>query len=412
MRVDRPKVALYSHDTMGLGHMRRNVLLARALADSRLEAIPLMIAGAPEAVDVCRAAGVPCIALPPLAKSPDGRYTSRTLEVCLDDLITLRGRTIRAALEAFEPDALIVDNVPRGAKGELNDALSYIGERKHARCVLGLRDVLDTAHTVRREWALARNFEAARDFYDEIWVYGDPAVCDPVREYGFPPLLADRTHHVGYLDQRSRLESSHDSWERLAPGLNPARGRLALCVVGGGQDGGALAEAFAAAARPADMNAIIITGPFMPEALTATLRRAADRDPSLCVIDFVQEPVQLLARADRVVAMGGYNSVCEILSVGKPALIVPRVAPRREQAIRAERLAALGLIDVLPSDALSPDRIGAWLASDRGARVGRGMVDLEGLVRVADRLERLLAPAGALAGRRDSAAMEGARYGA
>jgi predicted glycosyltransferase len=170
-------------------------------------------------------------------------------------------------------------------------------------------------------------------------------------------------------------------------------GRLAVCVVGGGQDGGALAEAFAEAERPKDMNGLIVTGPFMPEPFVARLRCIAARKARLAVLGFVEEPLQLLARADRIVAMGGYNTVCEILSLGKPALIVPRVRPRSEQAIRAERLSALRLLDVLNVDALTPERLAGWLASDGAPQVARKRVDLNGLARVVDRLEQLLAPA-------------------
>ena len=410
MKVRPPKVVLYSHDTMGLGHMRRNVLVARALAESRLAAVPLMITGAPEAVDVCRAGHVSCIALPPLAKSADGSYTSRTLQVGLDDLITLRGRTIRAALEAFEPDVLIVDNVPRGARRELDDALMYLRGLEHARCVLGLRDVLDTPLTVRREWDAARNLEAIREFFDEVWIYGDPAVFDGVREYAFPPSVANRTHYLGYLDQRSRLASTEDARSESAPRLELPPGRLALCLVGGGQDGAELAEAFALATLPPDMSGVIVTGPYMPSAVRARLRAAAADTRRLRVLEFVQEPLRLLARAERVVAMGGYNSVCEILSLAKPALIVPRVRPRREQAIRAERLHALGFVDVLNADALTPGRVSEWLANDVSFPDGSRSVDLRGLDRLVDRVERLLAPAVIV--RRDRAASMGAGYGA
>jgi predicted glycosyltransferase len=409
MNVHRPKIALYSHDTMGLGHMRRNVLIARALAESRLGAITLMIAGAPEAVEVCNSAGVSCIALPPLAKDADGAYTSRTLEVGLQDLITLRAQTIRAALEAFEPDALIVDNVPRGAKRELDAALSFIRGRTGTRCVLGLRDVLDAPHTVRREWSLARNVDAIREFYDEVWVYGDRAVCDPVTEYGLPSWVRSRTHHVGYLDQRPRLAPARAGATTSAAEFETPSGRLAICVVGGGQDGGALAEAFAEAERPGDMHGLILTGPFMPASVAGKLHRIAAERPRLHVMGFVDEPLSLLVRADRVVAMGGYNSVCEILSLGKPALVVPRVRPRREQAIRAERLRDLHLVDVLSADALSASRVAEWLASDLPSRVDRSVVDLNGLVRVVDRLEQLLANTRRPAETRDSAPI-GAGY--
>jgi predicted glycosyltransferase len=409
MNDRRPKVVLYSHDTMGLGHMRRNVLIARALAQSPLAAITLMIAGAPEAVEVCRSAGVSCVALPPLAKDANGAYASRTLDVTLQDLVTLRGHTIRAALEAFDPDVMIVDNVPRGALRELDDALLYLRRRGRSRCVLGLRDVLDEAHTVRREWHIARNVEAIREFFDEIWVYGDPAVYDPVRQYGFPATIANRTRHVGYLDPRARLDPARDAFEELAARLDLPAGRLAVCVVGGGQDGGALAAAFAGAERPPDMNAVIVTGPYMPEPVRTALQRTASEHSRLRVVEYLAEPLWLLRRADRIVTMGGYNSVCEVLSLGTPALIVPRIIPRREQAIRAERLQALGLVDVLPAETLCSGGIAEWLARDCPSPSDRHMVDLDGLTRLTDRTDRLLRTGVAVSGRR--AAAMGAGYG-
>src|SRR5262245_34182500 len=48
--------------------------------------------------------------------------------------------------------------------------------------------------------------------------------------------------------------------------------------------------------------------------------------------------------------MGGYNTFCEVLSLNKRALIVPRTEPRLEQFIRAQRAAELGLVSMLSDD--------------------------------------------------------------
>jgi predicted glycosyltransferase len=62
----------------------------------------------------------------------------------------------------------------------------------------------------------------------------------------------------------------------------------------------------------------------------------------------------LIERAGAVVAMGGYNTTTELLAARKPALIVPRVEPRTEQLIRAERLASLGLVEMIHPRDLTP----------------------------------------------------------
>src|SRR2546427_9116654 len=87
------RVALYSNDTMGLGHMRRNLLLAQTLRHSRVQAVVLMIAGAREASLVTTTAGVDCVALPSLRKDGGGEYHPRHLAVPLEELLADRKST-------------------------------------------------------------------------------------------------------------------------------------------------------------------------------------------------------------------------------------------------------------------------------------------------------------------------------
>jgi len=90
-----------------------------------------------------------------------------------------------------------------------------------------------------------------------------------------------------------------------------------------------------------------VFGPFMlPDHQAAFAARAA-RLANVRAITFDAHLESLMARAAGVVAMGGYNTFCEILSFDKPALLVPRTTPRREQHIRARRAAELGLVSVL-----------------------------------------------------------------
>jgi predicted glycosyltransferase len=106
---------------------------------------------------------------------------------------------------------VIVDNVPRAALRELDPTLSALSAGGRARLVLGLRDVLDDPRVVQAEWRRAANERAIRDYYDEIWVYGDEPVCDPRVEYRFGADVAARVRFAGYLDQRERLAFASDS---------------------------------------------------------------------------------------------------------------------------------------------------------------------------------------------------------
>jgi predicted glycosyltransferase len=320
-----------------------------------------MIAGAKEAGALPLPPGVDCLTLPSLGKDREGRSCCRCLDLNLSALLALRSKTIAAALDAFEPDALIVDKVPRGAGHELDASLEAIRAHGLARCVLGLRDVLDDPETVRREWREAGTDESISTYYDAVWVYGDPALYDPVREYGFSPEVAAKMHFTGYLDRRPRLQASGSGEDPLAR-LDLPEGQLILCQLGGGQDGAALAEAFVHARLPENAFGLLLSGPYLPAEVRHRILQVAASRPRLRVLEFVTEPGRLLCRADRVIAMGGYNTVCEILSFQKTALIVPRIYPRREQMIRAERLRDLGLLDVLHPDHLTPHALSEWLS--------------------------------------------------
>ena len=389
-----PRIVLYSHDTLGFGHLRRNLMIAHALRQSPLCPDILMIVGMREAGAFEMPAGVDCLALPAYAKGGDGSYRPRDLGADLRRLTGLRARTIEAAVRGFDPDLMLVDNVPRGALHELDPTLEALAARGRARLVLGLRDVIDTPAVVRRQWLRQRNFEAVRRYYSDVWIYGDPAFYDIVEDCGLQGAFAGKARHVGYIDHAARLASGFAVPDRDAVLGDDSRPYV-LCAVGGGRDGAALCEAFAATPLPAGHRGILVTGTQMPAATRESLRmRAASRD-DLTVVDFVREPIALMQGAARIVSMGGYNTVCEVLSLGRPALIVPRARPRAEQAIRAERLAAQGMVGMLHPDRLSPAAIAAWLAAPPPPRAAeaRTHLDLGGLARVRALAEHALTPA-------------------
>jgi len=376
----RRRVALYSHDTVGLGHLRRNLALATSLRrDSDVDV--LLISGSREAVSFPVPEGVDFLTLPALAKR-DGAYGARTLTMGLDDLVRLRSATIAAALSSFDPHVLIVDKVARGACGELDTALAQLRESGRTSCVLGLRDVLDDRSTTREEWDATGTLEAIADFYDAVWVYGDRTVFDLPDEYGLPSELAERTTFTGYLGHgRPRIPVVLDPSVTATP--------YALCLVGGGQDGVALTEAFVAERLPGGLRAVVVTGPYMEPAHRRRIAGLVGDRADVTLIGFIADCQQLIDRAAAVVSMGGYNTVCESLVAGKRPLIVPRVVPRVEQLIRARRLFEVGAVDLLHPAALDPGVLSGWLEAT-GSRSASVPVDLDGIARVPALVERLV----------------------
>ncbi|MGO1463057.1 MAG: glycosyltransferase family protein [Marinobacter sp.] len=376
-----PRIVLYSHDTLGFGHLRRNLLLAGALRNCNPVPQILMITGMREAGAFEFPKGVDSVTLPAYSKASSGVYEPRDLGGNLEALIELRAATIRAAVLTFDPHLMIVDNVPRGALGELDPLLNSLHQTRRTRLVLGLRDIIDRPEVVQKQWQEQHNFEAVQRYFDDVWVYGDPAFYDLLADCHLQHSLGGKGCHTGYLDQRMRLDSPLAERERRAVlGEDPRP--YVVCAVGGGRDGVDLCHAFTGANMPAGHRGILITGSQMSEAQRNALRnRVAARD-DMVMLDFVREPIGLMAGAARIVAMGGYNTICEILSLARPALVVPRVTPRAEQLLRAEKLTQHGLATMLHPGDLAPATLNAWLAATAPCPEPRQMVDMNGLDRV------------------------------
>lgn len=381
-----PRVALYGHDTCGLGHLRRNLALAAALRAGAARPDVLLITGSPAAQRFARPEGVEIVVLPSVRKDADGRYSAGALDVPLDVVVGLRAATATAALTAWQPDLLVVDKVAGGFQGELTDALTALRRSGRTRTVLGLRDVLDAPATSRAEWLRDGTGHALDRWYDEVWVYGDADVHDLRQDLHLPRRQADRTRFLGYLADGRRTAGA-DPLPRRA-----GTARTVLAGVGGGQDGAHLTRALLATPLPAGTDLVLLPGPFADPAIRTELDAAARTRPDLHVVDFTDSFPDWAAEADAVVCMGGYNTVAEVLATDTPALVVPRTRPRREQLVRARAMAHRGLLDVVEDP--TPAALADWIASAVTGRVdhtaARAGCALDGLGAVARHADELL----------------------
>lgn len=340
---------LYSHDTFGLGHLRRSRTIATALTEADPAGSALIVTGSPIAGRFDFPARVDHVRLPGVVKHSDGSYTSSNLRLDIDRMAELRGAIIAATDAEFLPDLVIVDKEPWGFRGEMADTLAAARERG-ARVVLGIRDVLDDDDALAREWERKGALDAIERFYDEIWIYGIPEMHQPLRGLGLSERMEARTVYTGYL-RREAPDWPAEHGDDL-PG-----GPFILVTTGGGGDGAALVDWVLRAyeAEPdLGMHAVIVYGPFLAAmhrtGFDARISRLGGR---VTATGFHPRLERLLGACSGVVAMGGYNTFCEILSMDKPAIISPRTAPRREQVIRAEAAERLGLVRML-----NPERDG------------------------------------------------------
>ncbi|MGH8984320.1 MAG: glycosyltransferase family protein [Acidimicrobiia bacterium] len=375
-----PRFLLYSHDGCGLGHVRRSLNLAAALAAQTPGAAVLVATGVDDLEAFAVPTGVDVLKLPGFEKVANGCYVARRLTVAPAQMAALRSGLLAATIESFRPDVLVVDKHPLGVGGELRAALSAL-RAVGGRGVLGLRDVLDTPATVAAEWSDGHLHAVVRDLYDAVLVYGTPGLLDPVAEAGLPADVAARAHWCGHI-----AGVGGDYGAQLPLGNGHPR---VLACAGGGEDGEHLLDAFATASRGAPWEAIAVTGP------RARAGALAPRE-GLTVVPAVRELQRWLPQVDAVVCMGGYNTLVEVASTATPAVCIPRVRPRQEQLVRARAFARHGLIRLIEPPA-APHRlrrdIAAALAMPRSTVAARvaATLDLDG----ANRAARVLASLGA-----------------
>lgn len=333
------RIMFYSHDTFGLGHLRRSRALATALTEDE-DTSAIILTGSPVAGRFTFPERVDHIRLPGVTKLTDGSYVSQTLGLDIDDTTSLRAGLIQTAIEQYEPDLLIVDKEPTGFRGELLPTLEWLRLRGRTRTVLGLRDVLDEPAVLAAEWDRKGAVQAADHLYDELWVYGVRDVYDPTKGLPLAEKTRARMHWTGYL--RREVEEATD---------DTPKEQYVLITPGGGGDGAAMVSlVLSAYEQDADLspNAMLIYGPFLSgDVRDAFDARVAKLGGRVTALGFDSQIEHLFAGAMGVVSMGGYNTFCEVLSFDKRAVIVPRTVPRLEQWIRASRAEQLGLVRML-----------------------------------------------------------------
>jgi predicted glycosyltransferase len=340
------RVLLYSHDSFGLGHVSRCRTIANALVAADPNVSVLIVSGSPVIGSYEFRSGIDFVRIPGVVKQIDGDYDSANLRVGVEHTMAMRTRIIRDTADIYRPDLFIVDKEPTGLRGEVVPALELLKARG-TPLVLGLRDVMDDPAALAAEWERKNVVPALRDLYDEIWIYGLPQINKPLTGIEVPPSVRHKMVYTGYLRRDLPLHAD------VPHEMEEIDGPFILVTAGGGGDGANLID-WVLAAYESDPNiphgAVIVFGPFMSAAEREAFKERASKFRNIRTLTFTNNLGALMQRAAGVVAMGGYNTFCEILSFDKKSIIVPRTRPRLEQFIRARAARNVGLIEMLDAD--------------------------------------------------------------
>jgi predicted glycosyltransferase len=379
---------LYSHDFAGLGHIRRTLAVAGALAARRPDAALVALTSAlnvdayrlPEELDYVR--------LPSFAKRHvyDGLHATGSVPGMFSGIWAMREALIQETVNTVEPHLVLVDDAPAGPNREFMRALACLrAADPPVQLVLGLADIADDPSRVRALWRAQGLFDLLDTVYDRILIYGDRRVFDTAREYGFSAAAWAKTTYCGYVARAEAAIPVGDIRARLGVEALP----LVVVAAGGGTAGEGLLHTYVEALGGplrGTIASFIVAGPLLPEADWETLRAKAAGLPHTTLERSVADMPSYLNAADLVVTTGGYNAVCEALSLGKRTIIAPIMSRFQEQHLRAERLDALGLARALPATELSAARLTVLIREALDAAPPSIELDFGGVARAGEAL--------------------------
>jgi predicted glycosyltransferase len=339
--VSTASILMYSPDSIGLGHMRRNSAIAEGLARELPGASSLLLVGSSAGVYFDLPPGSDCVKLPSILKTAKNQWQPKSLHVSNDVARRIRSGIITETALALKPDVFLVDHLPTGIWDELVPALKAVKSLpQRPRLVLGLRDILGAPEDIRAQWQAARLYDIIEEFYDSILIYGSPDIFATADHYGLSGRFADRIHYCGYVHAADAVRS------HSVNSMNSGKPKVVMSA-GGGHDAYPMMrfvlQAFEEQPETPNVDLLVVTGPLMPGHQRAEIAALAQAISAQCISSTPNLQAQM-AGADALITMGGYNSIMEAIATGVPTIAIPRIGPSAEQRLRAKLFGALDLV--------------------------------------------------------------------
>ena len=161
-RARNARILIYSHDTFGLGHLRRCRTIAQSLVERRKGLSVLILSGSPIIGSFDFRTRVDFVRIPGVIKLRNGEYSSLSLHMDIAEVLEMRASIIKHTAEILRPDLFLVDKEPLGLRGEITETLEMLKGRG-TPLVLGLREVMDHPALLAKEWERKNPVPALRD---------------------------------------------------------------------------------------------------------------------------------------------------------------------------------------------------------------------------------------------------------
>jgi predicted glycosyltransferase len=393
--VNALRLLMISHDNNGISKTSRAMKIATHVAKhltdcSILVLTDLSIIGKfrfPQNVDF--------VHLPGVEYKSSTEFRAKNLNIDSTNALRLRRKIAQSTAKTFKPHCIMVEtDLNKLSVADMFKTLRYMREQlPETKIIWGLPDVLGMPSEVKKIWTRYKINGAFEEVIDEIWVYGCEEMFDFKKEYQMPDAMANKLVFTGYL-QSPMLSSTKVSTEIARKNVKKP---FVLVNSGSGRDSFHLIDCFIRylerLGEKIPFHSLIITGPMMPTREKHVLMQRLKKLPNVSMRRFCKQILEYMKYADLILSTGGYNTLCEILSYRKKAIVLPVGGAFNEHYVRAELLAKNELIDLLPLHELSPERLGQMIESafsktpELSLRNRQFTLPMQGLDTIVDRLE-------------------------
>jgi predicted glycosyltransferase len=379
------KLMFYCQHILGMGHLVRSMEIVRGLT---------------KYFQICFINGgevIPEFEIPPgveVVNLPAIKTDSEFQELqVVDNAFTLsevqeiRKQLLLSLLDKFQPDILMIELFPFGRRRfsfELIPLLEQVqASQRSIKVVCSLRDIVVTKQNqTRHEEKVCK---LINQYFDLVLVHGDPKFVPLEETFSRIKDLKCQVYYTGYVVQKPAVNPVlSDEDKEILESDQP----LILVSIGGGRFGHELLDCVVKTAPLLEKiiphNIQVFTGPFMPDEKFQELQALKEDSSNLRIHRYTPYLLNYMQKADLSISMSGYNTTLNILTTGVRAMILPFTGNNdQEQTIRAKKLSALGIMNVIYPQYLQPD-IFAWrIISYLEKQINKVQFDFNGVEKTA-----------------------------
>jgi predicted glycosyltransferase len=355
------KIVHYCQHVLGIGHYFRSLEIARALHRHEL----VLVTGGPP-VEVQLPPHVSEYRLPGLQM--DGSFTvvsPTNKDRVLNEVKEERKKLLYSLFEKTAPDLFLIELYPFGRRSfafEIEPVLEALrrGDLRSTKVICSLRDIL--VEKKNQQKYEQRVLNLLNKYFDGLLVHADETLVSLDETFESTDKIRIPLVYTGFVTSRP----SSDGGRKIRTHLGLERKEaLVVASAGGGRVGHellrAVIEAHSRLTNERRVRLCVFTGPFMAEEHFSKLADRVASLPTVKLERFAKDFLSYLSAADLSISMAGYNTCMNILAAGVSSLVFP-YGQNREQRIRAEKLAALGVLNLLNEEDLEPSRLADLMA--------------------------------------------------